>query len=72
MDAAGLNSYLGGEIRSNACPSGIFVQTFLAADDVSRGYTSRLLDRIIDQVKAFTGDTPQGDDQTIVVLEVKS
>ena len=32
---------------------------------------SALLDRIIGEVKAFAGDTPQGDDQTIVVLQVE-
>ena len=32
----------------------------------------QLLDYLIDEVKTFTGDTPQGDDQTIVVLQVES
>ena len=32
----------------------------------------QLLDYLISEVKTFTGDTPQGDDQTIVVLKVES
>ncbi|MBT7914652.1 PP2C family protein-serine/threonine phosphatase [Candidatus Bathyarchaeota archaeon] len=31
-----------------------------------------LLDFLINEVKAFSGDTPQGDDQTIVVLQVEA
>jgi len=31
---------------------------------------AELLDRIIGEVKMFTGDVPQGDDQTMVVLAV--
>ena len=31
-----------------------------------------LLERIISEVKAFAGEEPQGDDQTIVVLHVES
>jgi len=47
------------------------------AEIIEKGCTDglsaeRLLDRMIGEVKAFTGDTPQGDDQTIIVLEVKS
>ena len=34
--------------------------------------TEQLLDYLIAEVKAFTGDTPQGDDQTIVVLAVEA
>ena len=33
---------------------------------------SALLDRIIGEVKAFAGETPQGDDQTVVILRVES
>ena len=33
--------------------------------------TKDLLERIIEEVKSFTGDMPQGDDQTVVVLGVK-
>ncbi len=32
----------------------------------------QLLDHLINEVKQFTGATPQGDDQTIVVLQVES
>ena len=32
----------------------------------------QLLDFLINDVKTFTGDTPQGDDQTVVVLQVES
>lgn len=32
----------------------------------------QLLDYLISEVKSFTGGTPQGDDQTIVVLQVES
>ena len=47
------------------------------AEIIEKGCTDglsaeRLLDRMIGEVKAFTGDTPQGDDQTVIVLEVKS
>ena len=31
----------------------------------------QLLDHIISEVKTFTGDAPQGDDQTVVVLQVE-
>ena len=31
----------------------------------------QLLDYLINEVKQFTGETPQGDDQTIVVLAVE-
>ena len=34
--------------------------------------TEQLLDRILSEVKAFTRDAPQGDDQTVVVIAVKS
>jgi len=37
-------------------------------DDLS---AAQLLDRIIREVKEFTGDAPQGDDQTVVVLSVE-
>jgi ligand-binding sensor domain-containing protein len=33
---------------------------------------SHLLDYLIDEVKTFTGDIPQGDDQTVVVLAVEA
>ena len=32
----------------------------------------QLLDYLIDEVKAFAGETPQGDDQTVVVLAVEA
>jgi ligand-binding sensor domain-containing protein/serine phosphatase RsbU (regulator of sigma subunit) len=32
----------------------------------------QLLDHLISEVKSFTGDTPQGDDQTVVVLGVEA
>ena len=32
----------------------------------------QLLDYLINEAKAFTGETPQGDDQTVVVLQVES
>ena len=32
----------------------------------------QLLDHLINKVKTFTGETPQGDDQTVVVLQVES
>jgi len=32
----------------------------------------QLLDYLINEVKSFTGDAPQGDDQTVVVLQVES
>jgi serine phosphatase RsbU (regulator of sigma subunit)/ligand-binding sensor domain-containing protein len=32
----------------------------------------QLLDHLINEVKTFSGDTPQGDDQTVVVLQVES
>jgi len=32
----------------------------------------QLLDYLISEVKTFTGDAPQGDDQTVVVLQVES
>jgi len=32
----------------------------------------QLLDHLISEVKTFTGDTPQGDDQAIVILGVES
>ena len=32
----------------------------------------QLLDHLINEVKTFTGETPQGDDQTVVVLGVES
>ena len=32
----------------------------------------QLLDYLISEVKAFTGDAPQGDDQTVVVLQVEA
>lgn len=31
-----------------------------------------LLERIMAEVKEFRGETPQGDDQTVVVLKVES
>ena len=31
----------------------------------------QLLDYLINEVKSFTGDAPQGDDQTVVVLVVE-
>jgi len=31
----------------------------------------QLLDYLINEVKQFTGETPQGDDQTVVVLAVE-
>ena len=31
-----------------------------------------LLERIIGEVKAFAGNTPQGDDMTVVVLQVEA
>lgn len=38
-------------------------------DDLS---APQLLDHLIGEVKSFTGETPQGDDQTIVVLRVET
>ncbi len=38
------------------------------AEDLS---AEALLARIIQEVKAFSGEVPQGDDQTVVVLKVE-
>lgn len=47
------------------------------ADTIRKGCSQnlsapQLLDYLINEVKAFTGDTPQGDDQTVVVLQVEA
>ena len=49
----------------------------LTAETIRKGCAEnfsaeRLLDYLINEVKTFTGETPQGDDQTIVVLQVES
>jgi hypothetical protein len=46
------------------------------AETIKKGCTQdlsapQLLDHLISEVKTFTGDTPQGDDQTVVVLQVE-
>ena len=58
-------------------PSGEFFGFERTAETIGEGCSRdltapQLLDYLIDEVKTFAGDIPQGDDQTVVVLAVES
>jgi serine phosphatase RsbU (regulator of sigma subunit) len=50
------------------CSDGI-----IEAENSQKDLTApQLLDHLINEVKTFTGETPQGDDQTVVILAVEA